>query len=444
MDPAHAISQHERGVAAALRESALAAKYQTDIRDGDDRQPNGRVRAHIDANRRRVDRSVGIESDQDPVRAQTRFIHQIGAEYVGFIHGEYLAMSLPRVAKAGNRSAGGGFPAQIALVHPISMDAVDLTELVVDVCGSLVDIDRRGRRSEERRSSVAEYTVGLGNKVEQSLGNVVGAGLNSGSLSRAESAAGYRKTLALPQAFITQEEERGALVQRAAKVPTKLISLERINGRNTLAGEGIAGVKPVIAQIVVNFAMERIRAGTRGDIHNRAGVTAVLRAICGVIHLKLGNGVDRRLEGDLVLHHVVQVDAVDHEVHGIFTVARGIKRKRSLSAQRRRQEAVLRRRDCSWNQQRQIDKVAAVQRNVLDRTLVDGLAHGNRGAFNHRSRRFNGDNFLGGGHCQAEVLDRVFTYFEHQVLGQLCLESGHLYLNTVDSGRERRHFIGAG
>jgi hypothetical protein len=87
---------------------------------------------------------------------------------------------------------------------------------------------------------------------------------------------------------------------------------------------------------------EVVGARARGDVHDRARVAPVLRAERGVVDLELLHGVDRRLERDLVLHHVVQVDAVDHEVDGVFTVAGGVEGERALAAQRRGQESVLR------------------------------------------------------------------------------------------------------
>ncbi len=51
--------------------------------------------------------------------------------------------------------------------------------------------------------------------------------------------------------------------------------------------------------------MKLFRPGAGGDIHDSAGVASVFGAIGGVVNLELRNGVDRRLESDLVLHHVI-------------------------------------------------------------------------------------------------------------------------------------------
>ena len=51
-----------------------------------------------------------------------------------------------------------------------------------------------------------------------------------------------------------------------------------------------------------------------------------------VVDLEFRGGIDRRLERDLVLRHVVQVHTVDLKVHGVFTIAGGDKRVCSESA----------------------------------------------------------------------------------------------------------------
>src|SRR5437867_1017398 len=106
--------------------------------------------------------------------------------------------------------------------------------------------------------------------------------------------------------------------------------------------------------------MKLIGTGARGDIDDRTGIAAVFGAISRVINLKFGNGVDGWLECDLILHHVVQVDAVDHKVDGIFAATCGIECKRTLSAERRGKESVLRWSDRAGNEKGEVHKMAAV------------------------------------------------------------------------------------
>ena len=125
-----------------------------------------------------------------------------------------------------------------------------------------------------------------------------------------------------------------------ADVSAELVALEsglRLGARGV---EEVTRVHRVVAEIIVHFAMKFIRTGARGDIYDRAGVAAILGTVRGVVDLEFGDGVDRGLECDLILHHIVQVDAVDHEVDGVFAAAGGVKCERSLTAKRRREEPV--------------------------------------------------------------------------------------------------------
>ena len=66
--------------------------------------------------------------------------------------------------------------------------------------------------------------------------------------------------------------------------------------------------------------------------------------------LELLHCVDRRLKRDLVLDHVVEVDAVNHEVDFVFTTTGGVERE-IPATKRRSQESVLRWGDRTRNQQ---------------------------------------------------------------------------------------------
>ncbi len=160
-------------------------------------------------------------------------------------------------------------------------------------------------------------------------------------------------------------------VQRTADVETKLVAFER----RFACVEKVTSVERFVAKEFENLAVIGVRAGTCGDVHDRAGVSTVLSAESRVINLELLHGIDRRLKRDLVLDHIVEVDAVNHEVDRVFTTARGIEREGSLAAKRRSQESVLRWGDRTRNEQTQVNEVPAVERNFLYRPLVDYSAH---------------------------------------------------------------------
>ena len=59
-------------------------------------------------------------------------------------------------------------------------------------------------------------------------------------------------------------------------------------------------------------------------MHNRPRVTPVLGAVGGIVRLEFLHGINRRLKGNLTVRHVIEVDPINHEVHGIFPVAGGV------------------------------------------------------------------------------------------------------------------------
>src|SRR5207249_10876073 len=147
-------------------------------------------------------------------------------------------------------------------------------------------------------------------------------------------------------------------------------------------------VEDVVAQIVEDFAVELVGAGLRRDIHDRSRITSVFGAECRIRDLELVDSIYRWLKCDLLVCNIVQVDAVQHEVHAIFTVAGGVETEETLTAQRRAQSCVRGRSDRSGDEHPEIEKVSAVERNLLDRSLIDHLSNGDR-------RRFDGGSIAG-------------------------------------------------
>ena len=346
MDPAHGIAGHQHGVAAALRESALITERRRLA------QKIERNRRHellvgsergAQAQRCRAGGVVGIEGDVDAVGAQPQLVDQAGAEDVGFADGEHLAMTLPGVAKTGEGAAAiqreralGSFDAQIALIDVIAVQIVAVAEFVVEVAGPLIDIHRSDPGADDAGGAI-HGCVGSRNQTQQCLGDRTTGAEHLGTLGVAERGGRKRQALALAQPFIAEEEIGGAAVNGTAEVATKLIALEGRNGIGRTASqggaiEGVARVEKVVAQELVNLAVKIVSAGTGGDVDDGAGVAAVFRAISGIINLEFRDRIDGGLEGDLVLHHVVEVDPVDHEIDGIFARAGGVEGERALAA----------------------------------------------------------------------------------------------------------------
>src|SRR6202041_3913701 len=77
-----------------------------------------------------------------------------------------------------------------------------------------------------------------------------------------------------------------------------------------------------------------VGAGARGDIDDGAGIAAILSGKRGVIHFEFFQRVYRRLESYLILGRIVQVDAVNQPVGGVFALAGSVDGEGALPAQR--------------------------------------------------------------------------------------------------------------
>src|SRR5690242_5890840 len=96
------------------------------------------------------------------------------------------------------------------------------------------------------------------------------------------------------------------------------------------------------------------RAGARGEVHNGAGIAAILRGKRRVVDLVFREGINGRLERDLVLNVVVEIDSVDQPVGSVFALPGGVDTKRALATERRREKAICRWRDRTGRQQTEV------------------------------------------------------------------------------------------
>ena len=91
----------------------------------------------------------------------------------------------------------------------------------------------------------------------------------------------------------------------------------------------------------------------------------------------------------------------------------------------------MRRRHGTHRQQRQIDEMASVKRNLLHRLLVDHRADRYRGVLDHRLRGLNLHGLTGGGDLQREILLNGASHFEHQVVQDDRLHALRFHLDAV-------------
>jgi hypothetical protein len=192
----------------------------------------------------------------------------------------------------------------------------------------LIDVDRRNARREQPRLAVRVGGVAERDVGQEPLRHRIG---DRRALRLGQHAGIEVDTLQMAQPFVAEEVEGPVLHDRAAEIDAELFAIERRLGVR-LGIEEIARVEPVVAIEVERLTVQQVRARPRRHVHDRAGVAAVLGAERGVVDLELRHGVDRRLERDLAVRQVVQVDAVEHEVDGRLAVAGRKERERSLSA----------------------------------------------------------------------------------------------------------------
>ena len=202
-----------------------------------------------------------------------------------------------------------------------------------NVAGVLVDTDRAGRERDVVVSAVRKWDE-RGQRGGYGLGSIVGG--DSRLIGLRDYGAVLQDALVLPQSFVTAVEKGVAFPDGTTGIATEVVALQRSLiarvGDEWEPGSGteaavkvVAGVESFIAEVVEGLAMEPVSAGACGYSHNGAVAASVLRAEGGVIDLELRGGADGGLEGDLVLANIVQVDAVDLEIHRVFAITGGDK-----------------------------------------------------------------------------------------------------------------------
>src|SRR5260221_3120175 len=116
----------------------------------------------------------------------------------------------------------------------------------------------------------------------------------------------------------------------------------------------------MVSNELVSFTVPNVDTAPRSDIYDRAGIPAVLGAVRSIIDLEFLHGADHRLERNLVVCWVAQVNPVNHVIDLIFPSSARIEREGTLAPQRRGQEAARRRSHGSGQQQSKIHEVTAI------------------------------------------------------------------------------------
>ncbi len=254
-----------------------------------------------------------------------------------------------------------------------------------------------------------------------------------------------KNALLLPKSLIAPKEERVISPDRAAKSAAKVVTLQRrllpANTCNAGTVEIIPRIQSFVAEIVEGIAVKSVRTGPGAHIHDRTRTPAVLRTEGRVIDLEFRGGIDRRLERDLVLAHVIQIHAIDLKVHRVFAVSGGNERARTEPAACARQTSSRRSNHATRSQHRKIKKVAAIQWNLLHRVAVDNLADRHRLGFDLRGSALHLNRLTGGSHSEGHIDRHALIDFKCHLLHRIQTEARCLGLHLVVARLQRRNNV---
>ena len=148
-------------------------------------------------------------------------------------------------------------------------------------------------------------------------------------------------------------------------------------------------------------------------VDDDAGVAAVFGGERVGLHLELLDHVDVRLERDLVLHHVAEVDAVDDVIGGVLARAGGIDARNADAAGRGQKRAVVGAgNDGAGLEQREIEKEAAVQRHLDDLLVFDHRAQAGTFGGHGGDLRLDRDHGVGFADLHHDVHAAPFVHRE--------------------------------
>src|ERR1700760_3431950 len=128
---------------------------------------------------------------------------------------EDLPFAFTSVAEAGDVRALRWFLAQIVLIHVIAVQTIMITEAVLNINGSLINIDRSSCRSQECRSS-AHCSISSRNQSGNRSYGGIWTGCNLRQLSGSEDQRCGRQALTMTFSFISGKEEGFVLLNWTA------------------------------------------------------------------------------------------------------------------------------------------------------------------------------------------------------------------------------------
>ncbi len=148
------------------------------------------------------------------------------------------------------------------------------------------------------------------------------------------------------------------------------------------------------------------------------------------------------MKGDLVLHHVAEIDAVHKVVSGIFACARCVDAGHADTAGHGQKCAVVGAgHGGSRGQQGQVQEEAAVERNLDDLLVIDNVAEGGRFGLHTDRRSFHGHCRAGFAHLHEGIDAGAFVHAERKGVLHEGPEARLFRLQRIVPRPHHREFI---
>ncbi len=244
------------------------------------------------------------------------------------------------------------------------------------------------------RERIARGRQGAGREVPLALGQ----GRHGGQACR---------PLAHPRALVDREHERAVLLQRPSDRPAELVPL--VIWRRLVAGrEVVARVQSAVPKELVRRAAPAVRTGPRNHVDLCSAVSAEGRIVGAGDHLELPDGIDRHPHADTVQLRIDVVDAVEQV--RVAVLARTVRVECEVASDRGGRTGSGR--DCPWREERQLEDVAAVEREAGDEAIVEHRATPRQFRFPPQGR---GDRqLLGDGDAQLRLNPDRLSHVQRQ------------------------------
>ena len=206
------------------------------------------------------------------------------------------------------------------------------------------------------------------------------------------------------------------------------------------AVEKIARVKHPVAQVLICRAVPVIRAAARNQIDLTAGAASIFGAVTVGGHLEFLDAVHRRLQHVRAFIGIVVVHAIDQKIIELFAGAVSVHRKSAAL----REFRILHGRQHTGNQERQLQKPTAIQRQIVHPGLIDYFTQlGRLGLDSLRTASYF-DRFSSLPERQQQIHSRAGIHFNADFTGGRGLKTWCGCPEFIRGGRQLGNGVKAG